>query len=74
MVENLADSGNTGQIRYLYRGNFILECIVVLLWIQEAEFTVITTLGWELVHTLCCVPYRESGNCRAIISVITRIS
>ena len=31
--------------------------IVVLLWIQDVESIVFTTLGWELVHTLCCVPY-----------------
>jgi hypothetical protein len=31
--------------------------IVVLLWIRNAEFIVVTILGWELVHTLCSVPY-----------------
>jgi hypothetical protein len=31
--------------------------IVVLLWIRDAESIVVTTLGWELVHTLCSVPY-----------------
>jgi hypothetical protein len=31
--------------------------IVVLLWIQDVESIVVTNLGWELVHTLCCVPY-----------------
>jgi hypothetical protein len=31
--------------------------IVVLLWIRDAESIVVTTLGWELVHTLCCVPH-----------------
>ena len=31
--------------------------IFVLLWIQDVESTVITTIGWEFVHTLCCIPY-----------------
>jgi hypothetical protein len=31
--------------------------IVVLLWIRDAESIVVTTLGWELVYILCCIPY-----------------
>jgi hypothetical protein len=31
--------------------------IVILLCIRDVESIVVTTLGWELVYTLCCVPY-----------------
>ena len=31
--------------------------MVVLLWIQDVESITVTTFGWELVHTLCCVPH-----------------
>ena len=53
--------------------------IVVLLWVRDVESIVVTTLGWELVYILCVVfptpvHYREIGNFRAIISVISRIS
>ena len=31
--------------------------LVIILWIQDVESIVVTTLGWELIHTWCCVLY-----------------
>jgi hypothetical protein len=94
-IKNLADSGNTCQIRYLYLGNLIPKVmtrykesynrvyIIVLLWIGDFESIVVSTLGWELVHTWCCVFYLgplpgkrklPCYNFCVIISVISRIS
>jgi hypothetical protein len=78
MVENLADIGTTGQIRYFYRRNLIPEIMTRNKESYNVESIVVTALGGSL-SILCVVfptpvHYREGGNFRAIIFVISRIS